>query len=336
MKLKFVMRDREYMSVLASVIVGRYEDIYIDAGNDGERAGRTMIVTDAEPESVDRDVIEQLGRGIVFLTEDMTAEARGEDADESGPYVIFKYLPVREIVSKLRLFYFLWSGEETKDFGFVTSVSVLSAGCAENAAAFGDSLASQLAYLSEGNVLLFPLMFFDRTNICEEGTGNFRMLMYYIKVGRKFPREAFFEKDAYGVYRFKIEDAINPLCRLIGDELLRVSEYLCRNCFDTVVFVVGEAYTEAAMEITGRCRNAVFIDAVRDRASRALFTAVKDAAERQGDGESGKDVIFIGAEPYDEKLDIKAEDLAAKMLGYERKSETYAGKEEAEQKQGSL
>ena len=118
MRIRLVIKDKEYQDALAEAISSADKDVYIELGNSeciSDRSDRTIVVTDYRPESID-DIgdIDPEGQ-IVFLTDD---PRDGLDKDiDSFSQKLFKYKSITNILSDIELIDYMWNGESDSKYG---------------------------------------------------------------------------------------------------------------------------------------------------------------------------------------------------------------------------
>lgn len=240
----------------------------------------------------------------------LTDEDEEYPTPDDGPFRLFKYKNIDRLLSDMRLFYFIWTGEShCEDFDCRT-ISVFCDSDETKSRVFATAIARQIAYRSGEAVLLMSLTHIDmRTEGCED-EDVFKRFMYYIEIERKFPREAFFVIDNYGVSSMRGSGGLNRLQLLSKDEFAKLVEYLAERCFDTIVFNVGTAMTDVGLRAINESGYRFFLR------TDGFDTSMEDKliGEILRDDKGGTveriDVAFDAG-----MLEFKAEEYISGMLG---------------------
>ena len=104
MRLKLLLRDKEYRDNLINLILGLEEGIFVEVGKNLDIEENTLIITDLSPIEIGKERIALYDKNIVFLT-----NKRYEQNIErnEGPYYLFKYERLSKMVAILRLYYLM-------------------------------------------------------------------------------------------------------------------------------------------------------------------------------------------------------------------------------------
>ena len=235
MRLKLVMKDREYRDALAKRIRRSRWNLYVIIEDNFRMEEDTLLVTDVGEG--------KLREGMVLLSSECRREVEGK-----GPYVLFKYAGVDELLTDLRLCAFLWTGKGDLRKGEERIVTV---GAVERTD-LGHRLAEQVALeLGEGleePVLLLDLTYFYREGQPEESGNTFRKLVYYLQSGKSIPVEVFFRRERGNVFRVRMPRGMNELMKIPGAECLELIREMGRY-FSAVVCSVGDCFSERNIEL---------------------------------------------------------------------------------------
>ena len=235
MRLKLVMKDREYRDALAERIRRSRQNLYVIIEDNFRMEEDTLLVTDVGEG--------KLREGMVLLSSECRREVEGK-----GPYVLFKYTGVDELLTDLRLCAFLWTGKGDLRRGEDRIVTV---GAVERTD-LGHRLAEQVALeLGEGleePVLLLDLTYFYREGQPEESGNTFRKLVYYLQSGKSIPVEVFFRRERGNVFRVRMPRGMNELMKIPGAECLELIREMGRY-FSAVVCSVGDCFSERNIEL---------------------------------------------------------------------------------------
>ena len=235
MRLKLVMKDREYRDALAKRIRRSRWNLYVIIEENFRMEEDTLLVTDVGEG--------KLREGMVLLSSECRREVEGK-----GPYVLFKYAGVDELLTDLRLCAFHWTGKGDLRRGVERIVTV---GAVERTD-LGHRLAEQVALeLGEGleePVLLLDLTYFYREGQPEESGNTFRKLVYYLQSGKSIPVEVFFRRERGNVFRVRMPRGMNELMKIPGAECLELIREMGRY-FSAVVCSVGDCFSERNIEL---------------------------------------------------------------------------------------
>lgn len=301
MRLKLLIRDVDYLRAFVDTVSKLDSDIYVEIGRDATASADTLIVTDLEAKDFGISLIRELHGGIVFLTEVETTPI----PDEEGPFSLFKYRRLSDLISDLRLCYFVHTGEMMKRRSRCRRLCVCGDFEPKKATAFADRLARQILYRAGGAVLLCPLSFLDGSAEWRNAdAASFKRMMYYIETKRSFPTEVFFQRDSYGIFRFRNTGILNPIAFLTREERGALIERLSADCFDTIVFDLGECYTDANVEILREADRAFWVGGGGEASVRLM---------EEISGSDLTEVTFLDAEKHLDELELSADDEAKKL-----------------------
>lgn len=179
MRLKLVMKDREYRDALAERIRRSRWNLYVIIEDNFRMEEDTLLVTDVGEG--------KLREGMVLLSSECRREVEGK-----GPYVLFKYAGVDELLTDLRLCSFLWTGKGDLRRGEERIVTVGAVERTDLGHRLAEQVALELGERLEEAVLLLDLTYFYREGQPEESGNTFRKLVYYLQSGKSIPVEVFF------------------------------------------------------------------------------------------------------------------------------------------------
>ncbi len=247
MKLKLMMKDREYQDALAARLGRVCSELFVEIGSDFSQDEDTLIVTDIGQG--------KLGPGMVFLHRECVQEMEG-----TGPYTLFKYDSVDSLIRCLCACFYLWTGQGVLPVQSSYMVYVGAVSRTDMCHGFAESFAKQLSNRSDYSVLYLPLSYFlagygyatdsgaDYSPDVAPDKTIFRKLVYYVQQGREIPRDAFFRRHHRNIYELRLERGINPVALMGGDgrnEFIRkVSSY-----FDIIILTVGDCYSRENLEL---------------------------------------------------------------------------------------
>ena len=165
MRLKLVMKDREYRDALAERIRRSRQNLYVIIEDNFRMEEDTLLVTDVGEG--------KLREGMVLLSSECRREVEGK-----GPYVLFKYAGVDELLTDLRLCAFLWTGKGDLRRGEERIVTVGAVERTDLGHRLAEQVSLELGERLEEPVLLLDLTYFYREGQPEESGNTFRKLVY--------------------------------------------------------------------------------------------------------------------------------------------------------------
>ena len=235
MRLKLVMKDREYRDALAKRIRRSRWNLYVIIEDNFRMEEDTLLVTDVGEG--------KLREGMVLLSSECRREVEGK-----GPYVLFKYAGVDEILTDLRLCAFLWTGKGDLRRGEERIVTVGAVERTDLGHRLAEQVALELGERLEEPVLLLDLTYFYREGQPEESGNTFRKLVYYLQSGKSIPVEVFFRRERGNVFRVRMPRGMNELMKIPGAECLELIREMGRY-FSAVVCSVGDCFSERNIEL---------------------------------------------------------------------------------------
>lgn len=233
MKIVLKINDIEYSRAFQNSIASYDKDILVEVcieSNLEEIDNRTIIVSDAEPETLDKRLLKQT----VFLTVtpcDATQINRKQKYNS-----VFKYLRMPQILSFIEEVYFSLTGEmERIDSAHTKVFSVCSESNAGNSI-LCKALARQITYRHGGEILILPLRYINEYfNPIEADFNKYSRMLYYLKSNKKCVLDSYLFKDSYGINYISISRGINPINMLEIDELLSLIKTFCEDKFKTIM-----------------------------------------------------------------------------------------------------
>lgn len=235
MRLKLVMKDREYRDALAERIRRSRWNLYVIIEDNFRMEEDTLLVTDVGEG--------KLREGMVLLSSECRREVEGK-----GPYVLFKYAGVDELLTDLRLCAFLWTGKGDLRRGEERIVTVGAVERTDLGHRLAEQVALELGERLEEPVLLLDLTYFYREGQPEESGNTFRKLVYYLQSGKSIPVEVFFRRERGNVFRVRMPRGMNELMKIPGRECLELVREMGRY-FSAVVCSVGDCFSERNIEV---------------------------------------------------------------------------------------
>lgn len=249
MKLRFAVKDREYMKAVVEALARADQNVYAEIGRELRIGEDSLLVTDISPERFQELCKRRSLAGVVFFSENGSEAAMRDDQ----PWTVCKYARISEILAELRYYYYLWTGKSEDRPGDANVVSVQSdaGGCISGI--FSRMLASQYLYRVGGRVLIIPLTSLDRSEIHhDERHDSFAKFMYLISLGKSFPQDPFFYKDSLGVSYLRTGHGINPVFTLGADELRQLIDHVSTKGFDLVILDAGDEFSSRNLEVIRR------------------------------------------------------------------------------------
>lgn len=266
MRLRLVMKDREYRDALARAIGRKKSNLYVIIADTFEHEADTLIVTDVGKG--------KLREGMVYLGREPERKVEGK-----GPYTLFKYEGVDELIRDLAQCLFLWcgDGEQPIPSGYLITVGTMER--PDLCRRFAESMAMELAKRTDERVLLLPLTYFYKgETLWTSEESVMRKLLYYIQMGRSLPIDVFFRKGEGNVYYLRMPEGMNELLRIPEGERCGFIRQIARY-FPVVIGNIGDCYSQGNIELM---QNA-------DRCIYMVPEEMEGYFPRTGDFVSGKD-----------------------------------------------
>lgn len=235
MRLKLVMKDREYRDALAERIRRSRRNLYVIIEDNFRMEEDTLLVTDVGEG--------KLREGMVLLSSECRREVEGK-----GPYVLFKYAGVDALLTDLRLCAFLWTGKGDLRRGEDRIITVGAVERTDLGHRLAEQVALELGERLEEPVLLLDLTYFYRKGQPDESGNTFRKLVYYLQSGKNIPVEVFFRRETGNVFRIRMPRGMNELMKIPGVECLELIREMGRY-FSAVVCSVGDCFSERNIEV---------------------------------------------------------------------------------------
>jgi len=237
MKIKLVMRDQAFCKALAERMANAGPDIFIEIGKDFTTDRSKILVTDVGDG--------KLLPGMVFLSADPSRHV----VEGSGPYALYKYKPVKELIGDLAICFYQFSGigiqKETPGF----RLAFASLGPSAVSEALSLMVARQISYSYGLRVLWMPLTCLQWQTNEQHGTERtLRKMIYYMQSGRNFPVDAFFYKDTNDIYQFRIPDGFNELTWIPSGEICRLTAGLS-HLFPCIILHFGDNFSEQNLKL---------------------------------------------------------------------------------------
>lgn len=246
MKLKLVMKDREYRDALARAIGRQKSNLYVIIEDNFNPEEDTLIVTDVGQG--------KLREGMVYLGREDDRRIEG-----IGPYTLFKYESVDELIRDLSLCCYLWcgKGEIPQSAGYLITTGTMNR--PDVCEQLAESLAAELAKRIDGRVLLIPLTYFYiGSGFREKEESVIRKLLYYIQMERKIPLEPFFRREEGNVYRLRMPEGMNELLRIPEEERVGFIRQLGRY-FPVVICNLGDCYSEGNIQLMQNADRCIYM-----------------------------------------------------------------------------
>lgn len=244
MRIRLLMKDREYQQVLADVISRAFSDITIEFDaypREQHLDPRTLILTDLNPDKVDNEALSKLRERTVFVS-DLNAEYRNDVKQ------VFKYSRVSDMLSELSAFYYDWTGEVfsgTCDAKIITICSDIDEAATVE---FSQALAREIEYKNLGPVILLPGTYINHFNRSPGDQALMAKILYYMNRDKGFPPGTIDETDEYGISTLRLSLGLNPLTELLPDNLIKVLNSIRQQDYKYMIFCIGTNYSHANQE----------------------------------------------------------------------------------------
>lgn len=245
MRLKLVMKDREYRDALANAIGRKKSNLYVIIEDNFNPEEDTLIVTDVGQG--------KLREGMVYLGRENNRWVEGK-----GPYTLFKYESVDTLIRDLTLCLYLWCGEGEIPQSASYLITIGTMERSDLCKQLAESLAAELAKRIDGRVLLIPLTYFYIDNrIREREDSVIRKLLYYVQMERAIPLESFFRRGEGNVYYLRMPEGMNELLRIPEEERCEFIRQIAK-CFSVVVCHLGDCYSEGNIQLMQNADRCVY------------------------------------------------------------------------------
>lgn len=256
MRIRLIISDKDYCSAFKNAISSADKDIYIEIGKKGiinNLGAGTIIVTDVEPEGVDKRLLNRT----VFLT--MNPLDAVDIREKDKLFKIFKYSPASKILSDIEEVDYLLTGENGKIYSANSRIySICSDLCSKNFD-LARTVARQIMFRRGGKILLISMRYINQYPE-PNGTNNskFSKLMYYLNCDRDCPIEPYIYQDSYGISYLRLVDGLNPVSKLDANEVITLIRTLCSRGFQTLILDIGDCYNDTNIKLINKSDNVMF------------------------------------------------------------------------------
>jgi len=310
MRLKLIIRDKEYRDALIEKIAESDMNIFAEVGNGTVSAGMQgeLIVTDVSPENISDDVLKKICGKTVFLTPLPT----GGGISDDGINRIFKYCGIKRMLSDISLIYHDVTGIPSARPGLAGVFAV----CAD-ADGFTEAecrmLARQIVFRKGGSVLIIPLGYVNSYGLTGEADkSRFMRLMYQIATGRDFNSDGYIETDSCGVSFLRLPRGLNPIAYLGEEELISLTDGMSVR-FDTIILDAGACYRDGNLRLIREADNIVMI-----KGSRCVMSAEDIAAGDEAVYEKIREISISADTDYELAMDDYVRDLYGGEIEYDK------------------
>lgn len=288
MKLRLVMRDAEYQTALIKSLYEFNQDLFIEVGEFQNIEDDILIVTDYNPRKFNIDILKEHRGGVVFMSKREIPDSLKKR--EVGPFFVFKYSGVENIMTCLNLAYSLWMGEINPSEKKYETISIFSDCDDKRTGYISEILSRHIVYRKGLKTVIIPLTFTNNHASSYKGDRReFLRIMYYIEAKRLLSRETFFRKDGYDVEYLRIPPGINYIAGLEIDRLNKIIDFLGENYFDVIILDIGTAYTDLGMSAIEESKFAIWVHGAGSEEIFKDITKVKNNNIFKVDWESGVD-----------------------------------------------
>lgn len=282
MRLKLLLRDKEYRDNLINLILGLEEGIFVEIGKNLDIEDNTLIITDLSPTEIGKERIALYDKNIVFLT-----NKRYEQNIErnEGPYYLFKYERLSKMVAILRLYYFMKFSDSSIVMNKNKFISIFSDRVDTNK--FSYSISKSLIYKLDKKPFFLPMQSMIRDG---KAGNNKNMIMakliYYSQKNIAVPPDFFSIEDCNGIFSIDFGRGINPMIKLDDERIEQILCLIARCGFDFIICDFGNNLCNISENII---RNSEFIFLVTEK-----FDNEKYIMEITNQISEGEDMRIIG------------------------------------------
>lgn len=308
MKLKLVMKDIEYERALIKSLYAYNQDLFIESGEFKNTDEDNLIVTDYNPRKFNLNIVKDHRGGIVFMSKRKIPERLKNR--EVGPFFIFKYSGVENIMASLNLAYSLWMGDINPRVKKYETISVFSDYDDKRTGYISEILSRHIIYRKGFKAIIIPLTFTNNhVSSYKEDRREFLRIMYYIERERLLSRETFFRKDTYDVEYLRIPPGINYIASLEIDKLNKIIDFLGKNYFDFIILDIGNAYTELGMSAIEKSKYGVW---VHSGESEEVYSEIRRV--------KGSDIFKVNWESGLDRVELMSEDIVMQIFDSDNKT----------------
>lgn len=256
MRIRLIIEDEDYCNALKNTLSSLEKDVYVELGCKGvinKLDDSTIIITDISPELVDKKLYQRT----IFLSNNS-----GDKFDSNAKvFKIFKYSNICNILGGVEELNFILSGETENSFSTNSHVYAVCTNRSDRNAELCRALARQILFRHGGEIIILPMRYInDYSNDIDSGSRDFSRMMYYLKIGKKFPITAFTYCDSYGISYLKLPEGINPLSNLKYEELRLIIKTLSLEKFGTVIVDIADCFSKANIKLLKCADNILFFD----------------------------------------------------------------------------
>lgn len=256
MRIRLIINDKDYGVAFKNAIASADKDIYVEIGKKGiinDLGAETIIVTDVEPESVDKRLLNRT----VFLT--MNPQDSVDSREENQVFKVFKYNPVSRILSDIEEVDYILTGESGKIYSANSIIYAICSDLCSKNFDLAKTVARQIMFRRGGKILLISMRYINQYPE-PNGTNNskFSKLMYYLNCGRECSIEPYIYHDSYGISYLRLTDGLNPISKLDANETIALIRAFCNRGFETLLLDIGDCYNDTNVKILNRSDNVMF------------------------------------------------------------------------------
>lgn len=262
MRIRLIIKDKEYRQAMIDTLSRSDKDIYVEVGMmDGctDIGDKTLIITDYHEQECNLLSLTDFQMRVIFLTTNPRDVLDPEK--ETGYYRLFKYSSMSSIFSDVEQIYYRWTGETNNSLGLVGRVYAVCTSETKDSSVYAKALARQVLFRRGGSILIISLKYINDYACSDEtNTSRFSRLMYYLDIDQDYPADAFTYNDAYGISYMRLPTGLNPVAYLDINDLEDLVRNFSHNNFDTVILDVGNSYSEVNIRMINKVDNIVWFD----------------------------------------------------------------------------
>lgn len=247
MRFRVLLSDKEYLTSFIDMSSKTDKNLLIDLNFDGALLDDELLITD-----LSIDALSHQYPSLNFEAVCLLSGRQEEEILSSGPFKVFKFQAFDDLISKIKVCSFVYSGADNHKIckshkvGFIFDQGVY---CSD----FIKQFAKQAVYKFGINVLIFPLQFINSSNEGEfstyDETSIFKKLIYYINKSVDIPIDSFFHKDPLGFYYFKSFSTLNPIAAMDDNSFERLIKYTTNHFFDLICYDISRCLNNRNIEL---------------------------------------------------------------------------------------
>ena len=243
MKIRLLMRDKEYAEAFISKLSDYHADVYVEViemSELGNTDSTCVILTDYEQNLFEQSDLNRFSAQIIFISNKVEITQNN---------YMFKYQSFNLSMAQIAGQYYALTGDRVRYCGSSDLICVCG-DCADYDYGYvNKSIGSKLKYCKGGEYLLISLQPINNYGFVDvNDRGRLSKIIYTLDSNKRFSLEEFCRSDEYGVYYLSLGIGINRLALLDWKTMWQLIERL-KNYFAGIVVDVGSSFTLEAVRL---------------------------------------------------------------------------------------